>query len=47
MNSWTQNTNSNDADINNDLQLNYKAQYQQLKRKYKFLIFVSTFNYIT
>lgn len=51
MNSWSQiNTNSNgeDAEINDtdeslqELgQINYKTQYQQLKRKLKFLIFVS------
>ncbi|KAL7011153.1 hypothetical protein ACKWTF_014125 [Chironomus riparius] len=54
LNSWSQlNTNSNgeDADANdtdesttNELgQLNYKTQYQQLKRKLKFLIFENEF----
>lgn len=54
MNSWNQmtsNSNGEDADTDesttNELgQLNYKTQYQQLKRKLKFLIFVSNLPFL-
>lgn len=51
MNSWNVNSNGEDAD-NNDTdesnqelgQIDYKSQYLQLKKKLKFLIYVSLKN---
>lgn len=51
MSSWYQNQDNNDDDEsgspNDNLIIDYKLQYQQLKKKLKFLIYVSIYHIIT